>query len=180
MRYREQSTKFQDKLGSKKRSGSMQAMANLMPRVTKKILGNRGFAEASIITEWTSIIGEEMAQCSQPEKLVFEKGARASGVLHIRVTGGGAAELQHIAPQVMERINGYFGYKAVARLKYIHIPLTGSGSSKRKYSEDSNREIGMMSQQDCLNNLESIGHFEMRKALERLGKAIKLNRHRKK
>jgi hypothetical protein len=35
----------------------------------------------------------------------------------VRCGGAAALELQHLAPSVLERINGHFGYRAVARLK---------------------------------------------------------------
>ena len=31
-----------------------------------------------------------------------------------------AVDIQHFAPQLIERINSFFGYQAVARLKLIH------------------------------------------------------------
>ena len=46
------------------------------------------------------------------------------GTLHVRVGSGALAlELQHLEPVVIERINTYFGYRAVERLKLVHGPL---------------------------------------------------------
>ena len=39
------------------------------------------------------------------------------GVLQVRVAGPLAVELQHLAPQVLERVNTYLGYRAVTQLK---------------------------------------------------------------
>ena len=41
----------------------------------------------------------------------------------MHVAGSAALELQHSEPQLLERINGYFGYPAVARLRLIQAPL---------------------------------------------------------
>ena len=53
-----------------------------------------------------------------PLKLAFPRGERRDGTLILRVRGSFAIELQHMAPQLLERINGYLGYGAVARLKF--------------------------------------------------------------
>jgi len=43
-------------------------------------------------------------------------------VLTVHVGSASALELQHSAPQVIERINGFFGYPAVAGLRLIQAP----------------------------------------------------------
>ena len=43
-------------------------------------------------------------------------------MLTIHVGGASALELQHSEPQVVERINDFFGYPAVARLRLIQAP----------------------------------------------------------
>ena len=43
-------------------------------------------------------------------------------MLTIHVGGAFALELQHSEPQLIERINDFFGYPAVARLRLIQAP----------------------------------------------------------
>ncbi len=100
------------------------AIAGEVERLTRPALGKRGFAEAAIIAEWATVVGPVLAAHTCPLKLVFQRGQRGDGVLHLRVANGAfATELQHLEPQLLERVNGHFGYRAVARLALSQGPL---------------------------------------------------------
>ena len=49
--------------------------------------------------------------------LRFPPGKRADGVLHLVVKGAHAPMMQHITPEIAERVNRFFGYVAVARVQ---------------------------------------------------------------
>jgi hypothetical protein len=104
------------------RAGRMRAAAAILPRVTAKALGKHGFAVAGIVSDWPQIVGESLAAETVPLRIAFPPGERRGGTLHLRVPGPMATELQHLEPQIVERINGYFGYGAVARLGLRHGP----------------------------------------------------------
>ena len=101
----------------------MLSIAATLPRVTRKILGRHGLAEGGLVADWAAIVGATIAGCSLPLRLSFTGGERRNGTLHVRVAGALALELQHLEPQVLERINGYFGYRAVGRLKIHQGPV---------------------------------------------------------
>jgi hypothetical protein len=105
------------------RTNAMLSVAATLPRVTRKILGRHGLAEGGLVADWAAIVGATIAGCSLPLRLSFMGGERRDGTLHVRVSGALALELQHLEPQVLERINGYFGYRAVARLKIHQGPV---------------------------------------------------------
>lgn len=79
----------------------------------------RGLADAALIDDWALIVGSSLAGRCQPVKIVRDRGVP---VLHLRTTGSGALELQHAAPQIVERINAHFGFGAVGRLRLIQAP----------------------------------------------------------
>jgi hypothetical protein len=88
------------------------------------MLGARGFAGRRIATDWPVIVDEALAARSLPEKLVRPPGGRGPGTLHVRVASGPVAvEMQHREPLIVERINAYFGFRAVARLRLMQAPL---------------------------------------------------------
>ncbi len=98
-------------------------MAALVSGLTGRALGKRGFATASVITDWPVIVGHDLAAQSQPDRLVFPRGSRDRGTLHIRVDGPLATELMHLEPLVIERVNAHFGYAAVAQIRLHRVPL---------------------------------------------------------
>jgi len=117
--------------GEATRIGATRAVSALLGPLTRQALGKHGFASASLISDWATIIGDDLASSCQPVKLAFAPGKRDAGTLHLRVSGGAALEIQHIAPQIIERINGHLGYHAVARLKLVQGPIPRSGPRRR-------------------------------------------------
>ncbi len=101
----------------KPRRNYMVALSAEVPAIAKAALGSKGYAEAGLFTHWAEIAGASLAASSLPIKLSFPRGKRDEGTLTVRCGGSAALELQHLAPSVLERINGHFGYRAVARLK---------------------------------------------------------------
>ena len=41
----------------------------------------------------------------------------------MRVGGAAALEIQHVTPQILERINAYFGRRVVRQLRLLQMPL---------------------------------------------------------
>ncbi|MBT06428.1 MAG: hypothetical protein CMM32_05870 [Rhodospirillaceae bacterium] len=92
-------------------------LAHLLPKITREAFRDRGFYQASILTNWADIVGKEMASRSCPEKI------SKAGVLTVRVEGSFALEFQHIEPQLLERIATHFGHKAVGRISLRQGPI---------------------------------------------------------
>ena len=92
-------------------------LVDLLPKITREAFRDRGFYQASILTNWPEIVGEEMASRSCPEKI------SKAGVLTVRVEGSFALEFQHIEPQLLERIATHFGHKAVSRIALRQGPM---------------------------------------------------------
>ncbi len=142
----------------------------MLPKLTAKAIGRRGFTQGLLLNDWQAIVGADLAAVSQPEKLVFPRGERIGGVLHIRVSGGVAVELQHLEPLVIERINGHFGYGAVARLRLIHAPIPRAAAPRparhSAVAVDPDRRAVL---DKMLGGVEDEA---LRAALERLGMAV--------
>ena len=108
--------------GAPSRQGP-RGLAAALPKLTRAAFRRRGFAQADILTRWPAIVGDALAEHCCPEKLNFPTGSNAGATLQIRVASGFAPHLQHLAPLVIERVNAYFGYAAVTRLRLQQGPL---------------------------------------------------------
>ena len=153
-----------------KRFGAPRAVSALVAPLTRRALGKHGFASASLISDWATIIGDELAASCQPVKLAFPQGKRDEGVLHLHVTGGAALEIQHVTPQIIERINGHLGYRAVARLKLIQgqAPRRPSARPRRLTEHGQARPP----EPKHLDGVEAVTDPRLRESLRRLGTAI--------
>ena len=100
-------------------------------RLTKSVFSRYGFAYADVLTQWSVIVGDELGRVSVPERIRWPRatgssgdGARRGGTMVLRVAEGRALEFQHLAPRIIERINGFYGYEAVTALKILQGTLT--------------------------------------------------------
>lgn len=146
------------------------AIAQFSRQLTKQPLGKRGFAEVSLITHWPEIVGEAQALGSVPLKIAFPREERSGGTLHVRVsTGGLATEFQYRKELIVSRINGHFGYSAVADLRITqgHIPPR---PPKQKAAPPP--VLPPEQERDLQERLAGVEDDEMREALARLGRRL--------
>ncbi len=154
------------------RRAGLRALAVSLPRVTKKLFGKRGFAEGGLAADWPGIVGAGLAARCRPGKLAFARAAeRREGTLTLRVEAPFATEVQHLAPQIMERINGYFGYRAVARLRLQQVPYR-PGPERDRSAPPPGPTPGPEITPELAARLESVEDPELRAALGRLGRAL--------
>jgi len=102
-----------------------QPLADLIDATIAQSCRQRGIASVEIVTRWADIVGEAMAARALPIKLVWPSrpDSPEPGVLHVRVEGGFAIELQHEAPVVIDRVNRYFGWRCIGRISLRQGPV---------------------------------------------------------
>ncbi|HLO76541.1 MAG TPA: DUF721 domain-containing protein, partial [Magnetospirillum sp.] len=104
-----------------RRIQGMVSIAVPADRVTKPVFGRHGFVSGALVVDWAAIVGSAVASHTLPLRIKFPPKERGEGTLEIKVANSAfATELQHLEPLIVERINGYFGWKAVARLRLRH------------------------------------------------------------
>lgn len=164
----------QDKAGTKlRRSSGPRALAVSVGGLAKKALGKRGFAEAGLITDWEGVVGPELAASCWPDRLTFPPGRRDGGSLRLRVAGGFALELQHMEPQLLERINGHFGYRAIERIAIIHAPPGNKPSPVRRPAGNRTATPPSPEARAAIGSaLAAVDDPELRAVLARLGHAV--------
>lgn len=146
------------------------AIAEFSRKLTREPLGKRGFAEASLITNWPEIVGSAQALGSMPLKIAFPPGDRAGGTLHVRVsTGGLATEFQYRKELIVSRVNSFFGYGAVADLRVTqgHVPPRAPKAAAKPAPV-----LPADKEQDLQAMLSTVEDEEMREVLARLGRRL--------
>jgi len=101
------------------------------PRLTRPAFEKYGFPAAALLTDWAAIAGPDTANYTAPERIKWPRQPDApedsrgqpAATLVLRVEGPRAIELQHRLPQLIERINSYFGFRAVAQIRLYQAPL---------------------------------------------------------
>lgn len=160
---------------STRRSKIPLPIAGEIAATARAIFKARGFQQDHILRHWPEIVGHSLSNMSKPEKLVFPKQtasvgmARAEGAtLTVRVDGPGALEFAHQEPQILERINSYYGYRAVTRIKLLQapLPLPPLHPKRRIAALDAQEEAALQAE------TAPIQSEALRAALEKLGRRV--------
>ena len=141
------------------------AIARALTGAASPALKPFGFERHEIVTRWPLIVGESLAQMTHPERL--SRGPDGA-CLTVRVEGAAALELQHQTPQVISRINAYFGADLVRRLKLLQGPVP-----RRRSKEPMPDRPLTQSEIDSLARAAApVAHAGLRASLLSLGKRM--------
>ena len=143
--------------------------------LTKGVFGERGFVGVDLITNWTDIVGEEISKGVLPVRLTFPQKQRSKGVLHVRAAGGAFALLfEHQKARVIERVNTYFGYPAVADIRIVQ----GAFKLPKPEPEEVEWPLGDEEVQELLQKVDGIEDDALRSKTFELGVAMIQKRKR--
>ncbi len=150
------------------RGGPAKPIAELMPQIGRAAFRRFGFVQSSVVTRWPEIVGERHAQVCMPESIRFPPGEKSEGILQLVVLPAHAPLIQHVIPEIMERVNRFFGYKAVARVKMRQGGVKPPHAEERSKAPPSLKPIPM----ELGDSLRDIGDPELRTVLESLARSL--------
>ena len=130
----------------------VKSVGQFLPAITRPVFEKFGFQRAALLTDWDMIVGEPLCHFTAPEQIKWQKsnnetaeieqfGQKAGATLVIRVEGPAALEVQHSAPQIIERINSYFGYKAVASIRILQAPMAAKSQKRPQKTVDLDKPL---------------------------------------
>jgi hypothetical protein len=155
-------------------------VGSFVPQLTRKAFEKYGFAAATLITDWPAIVGKDLARYTAPERLKWPKApdARAPDVapeakgrpgatLFLRVDGPQALDVEYKRAQIAERINAYFGYRAVVDVRIVQAPLDKKPAPRASRITPADKV-----------ELPAVSDERLRAALEKLGAGLKARKRR--
>jgi hypothetical protein len=156
------------KPSDERRTHGLVSIAVPSDRVTRPAFGRHGFAGGALVVDWPAIVGSAVASHTLPLGIKFPPKERTEGTLTVKVDSGAfALEMQHLEPLILERINGYFGWKAVARLKLRQGPLPDAAAKPPPA-----KPAAPSSPSPALDRLAQVEDPDLRAVLERLGRRL--------
>lgn len=150
-------------------------MAELLSKSVDPVYARRGFASTALVRIWPEIVGHQFADCTMPEKIRWNDGNHGgrSGILTIRVDGPKAVYLQHETMQILERLNRFFGFRAIQDINIIQgtVERREGKTDAQNTQLSKNQEAGLRTYLDGFENdklqeaVISMGRNVLRKAL---------------
>ena len=150
------------------RGGPAKPIANLVPQIGRAAFRRFGFVQSSVVTRWPEIVGERHAQVCMPEAIRFPPGEKSEGILQLVVLPAHAPLIQHVIPEIIERVNRFFGYNAVVRVKLRQGEVKPPVPRDRAAAPPSLKPIPI----ELGESLRDIGDPELREVLESLARSL--------
>jgi len=150
------------------RGGPAKPVAELVPQIGRAAFRRFGFVQSSVVTRWPEIVGARHAQVCMPEAIRFPPGEKSDGILQLVVLPAHAPLIQHVIPEIIERVNRFFGYKAVARVKLRQGTVKPPHAEGARTAPPSLKPIPM----ELGDSLRDIGDPELRTVLESLARSL--------
>jgi len=160
-----------------KRTFIPKKIGETIKKVNKSYSTKFGKIEFLILSKWPQIVGKFFADHSEPDKISritndfneFDEPIYKN-FLHVKVSPAAAIEFQHYKDTIVEKINSYFGYKAISdlRLQQNFIP-----KKIIKIEKSKDRTISSEEFDNIRNNIDKIKDKDLEKSIVNLGVSIK-------
>ena len=135
-------------------------------KITKSFFNKQGFAQNYILENWDFIVGPSYVEKSLPIKLQIEK---IGGYLLIACDGSTALEMEYLKEDIIEKVNSYYGFQAINKIKFQNLPIQNDIKNK-KSEKNVNDKFNSDDKNNQNGDNESLSSFE--KASLKLQKSI--------
>ena len=127
---------MQYKNNSKQRSvQGLRSFRDTLPKNIKKIINKKGHIYSETLNNWKYIVGEDLFKFCYPKSF---KNSNRFGVstLLIMVKRGHEVDMEYSKKDIMDKINSFFGYSVIEKLKFISFDddqnIFSTDTKKRK------------------------------------------------
>jgi len=158
------------------RGGPARPVADLVPQIGRAAFRRFGFVQSSVVSRWPEIVGARHAEVCQPESIRFPPGEKSDGVMQLVVVPAHAPLILHVIPEIIDRVNRFFGYRAVAKIKLRQGLVQPKGdraggngrATEPRQAPPSLKPIPL----ELGESLRDIGDPELRTVLESLARSL--------
>jgi len=160
---------MQFKNNTKQRFKTIQGLRSFkdtLPKNIKKIIKKKGHIFSETLNNWKYIVGDDLFQICYPKSF---KNSNKFGVstLQIMVKRGHEIDLEYSKKIIMDKMNSFFGYAVVEKLKFISFD---DAQTKFKKFDTNENHVTNIKYADRIN---SIKNDKIKKSLLELTKLFK-------
>jgi len=137
-----------------------------LPKNIKKIIKKKGHVFSETLNNWKYIVGSEIFQICYPKSF---KNSNKFGVstLHVMVKRGHEIDLEYSKKEILDKMNSFFGYAVVEKLKFISFD---DAQTKFKKIDEKENHVTNSKYTDRINGIKN---EKIKKSLLELTKLFK-------
>ena len=160
---------MQSKNSSKQRNTVIQGLRSFrdtLPKNVKKIINKKGHIFSETLNNWKYIVGDELFKICYPKSF---KNSNRFGVstLLVMVKRGHEVDMEYSKKDIMDKMNSFFGYSVVEKLKFISFDDDQNVLSR---SEQNEKNVTIKKYQTKINDIKN---DKIKKSLIELTKVFK-------
>ena len=160
---------MQFKNNSKQRNFTIQGLRSFkdtLPKNIKKIINKKGHIYSETLGNWKYIVGNDLFKICYPKTF---KNSNKFGVstLIIMVKRGHEVDMEYSKKNILDKMNSFFGYSVVEKLKFISFDDEQEIFSK---DEKNHKNVTFNKYQNKINNVKN---EKIKKSLIELTKVFK-------
>ena len=145
---------MQFKNNSKQRSSSIQGLRSFkdtLPKNIKKVINKRGHIYSETLNNWKYVVGKKFFKICYPKSF---KNSNKFGVstLIVMVKRGYEVDMEYSKKEIMDKMNSFFGYLVVERIKFISFDDDQSVLSINKNKE---KNVTIKKYQNKINDIKN-------------------------
>ena len=159
---------MQFKKYTKQRNRSIQGLRSFkdtLPKNIKKIIKKKGHIFSETLNNWKYIVGNDLFKVCYPKSFKNSNKLRA-GYLIVMVKRGHEVDMEYSKKQILDKINSYFGYSVVEKLKLVSFDDSQTNVKKSKTNNNATNSKYM-------NKIVDIKNDKIKKSLIELSKLFK-------
>ena len=145
---------MQFKNNTKQRFKTIQGLRSFkdtLPKNIKKIIKKKGHIFSETLNNWKYIVGNQIFQICYP-KLFKNSNRLGVSTLHVMVKRGHEVDLEYSKKEIMDKMNSFFGYAVVEKLKFISFDDT---QTKFKKIDENENHVTNSKYTDRINNIKN-------------------------
>ena len=160
---------MQFKNNTKHRNTTIQGLRSFkdtLPKNIKKIINKKGYIYSETLGNWKYIVGDDLFKVCYPKTF---KNSNRFGVstLVIMVKRGHEVEMEYSKKNIMDKMNSFFGYSVVEKLKFI------SFDDEQKILNKKNDNQTNVANNKYENKINDVKNDKIKKSLIELTKVFK-------
>ncbi len=108
--------------------------SSLLQARIRKAGESRGFAVTRLLTHWQEVVGEDIAAIARPVDVNYGRQGGFGATLTLLTTGAQAPMLEMQKERIREKVNGVYGYNAIARVRITQTAPTGFAEGQASFA----------------------------------------------
>ena len=156
---------------------SARKVSELVGKIIQPVLARRTGMTIDLLAAWPELVGEQYRDFTRLEKINWPNRANEAdpykpGILVVACEGARALYFQHEISHICERVNVFFGFAAIAKIKIVQKPVKSLRNNGQHDGSISDLRLSRVNKKRLDHILKSVDDAELRVKLEKLGRGV--------